>query len=370
MPFRHQIALNRAIRRYLRRAPVARTLTFSALRRESRGAWDVSQRCVTMADAPTPVLGVQQAAPAAAHAPDANSRGGRLTLCGFKARVHMDAHAHPKGEPCFNGAHDPHTGALISTEAQHECPPGVVRGCLRCQVLDTVVDREGSTRGAFATAKNLRKTRPPRRLPAQCPFRSSRARRAAPQPTHYSSGDPMVLRGYSGAGAAPALPPGAGAGGAAAQPLLAQPPAPRAPRTGTAAAATQALAAQLAAQRQTEVVGGAAGQALALAQMLASQVGGAAQDQCVPHSPLLPRHDARPACLAPERVCAAAQSCSQRDDAHGDSPGVPEQRPDAGRGAGDACRRHAAGGPCCCHAGACAPRQTGLRPRRRAGWHD
>ena len=90
-------------------------------------------------------------------APDANSRSGRLALCGFKARVHMDGYAHPTGEPRLNGAHDPCTGALFSTETKNECPPGVVCGYLRCQVLDTVVDRDGSTRGTFAMLKNDKK---------------------------------------------------------------------------------------------------------------------------------------------------------------------------------------------------------------------
>ena len=208
---------------------------------------------------------------------------------------------------------------------------------------------------------------PATRLPAQCPSRSSRARRAAPQPTHYTSGDPMVLRGFTGGLVPVALPPGAGVGGTAAQPLLAQPPAPRAPRMGAAGAATQALAARLAAQRQTEVVGGAVEQAAALAQLLASQATqpkSSASLICIRSLAMtraqLVFHLTTPAPLRRGR--------RQRDDEHGGSPGGVEQRPAAGRRAGDACRRRASGGPCWCHACACAPRHAVRGQRRRTGW--
>ena len=67
----------------------------------------------------------------------------------------MDDTAHPKGEPRFVGAHDALTGALISTATEYVCPAGCACGCLRCQVLDTMVDHDGSTRGAFAKTKSL-----------------------------------------------------------------------------------------------------------------------------------------------------------------------------------------------------------------------
>ena len=98
-----------------------------------------------MADAAAPALGAQQAAPAAAHAPNANSREGRLALNGFKASLHMDDNAHPEGEPRVVGAQNALTGAHISTVTEYVCPVRCVCGCLRCQV-DTVVDHDVSTR--------------------------------------------------------------------------------------------------------------------------------------------------------------------------------------------------------------------------------